>query len=172
LNILGLRQTAPRAATSPFRQAEVLMSSFARANHGLYILDGPAIGTDPNRQGTELDVYCLFKPGQMHAATQTARRALAGFGQWRISYLKGTDFAGDLLTFLSRRGHVLGERRSGQRLGGRKASGRICRYLDLSIAGSVDSGILPQRRGWVIAAAFRFPEPQDAASGSGVAAAA
>ena len=113
--MLGLRQTARRTVSDPLRQAEVLMSSFARSNQGLFILDGPAIGTDPDRQGNQLDVYCLFKPAQMNAAAQTARRALNGFAQWQISYFKGTDFAGELLTFLSRRGHVLGERRGGKR---------------------------------------------------------
>ncbi len=51
----------------------------------------------------------------MKVATETARRALNGFGQWQINYFKGTDFAGALLTYLSRRGHVLGERRGGKR---------------------------------------------------------
>jgi len=113
--MLSLRPTSARGMSDPLRQAEVLMSSFARSNQGLFILDGPAIGTDPDRKGDQLDVYCLFKPAQMKAATETAHRALNGFGQWQINYFKGTDFAGTLLTYLSRRGHVLGERRGGKR---------------------------------------------------------
>jgi hypothetical protein len=93
----------------------VLLSSFARSNQGLFLLDGPAIGTDPNGQGDQLDVYCLFQPAKVNAAIQTARGALADFRQWQITYHKGSDFAGELLTFLSRRGHVLGDRRTAKR---------------------------------------------------------
>jgi hypothetical protein len=98
------------------RQAEVLLASFARANHGLFILDGPAIGTDPDRQpGPELDVYCRFDPPLMARSIAAARSALEPLRDFKITYHRGDAFVGELLTYISRRAHVLGDRRSKKR---------------------------------------------------------
>jgi hypothetical protein len=98
------------------RQAEVLLASFARVNHGVFILDGPAIGTDPDRPpGPELDVYCRFDPQTMARAIATAKTALDPLRDWKISYHRGDAFVGELLTYISRRAHVLGDRRSKKR---------------------------------------------------------
>jgi hypothetical protein len=112
-----LRKSAPdRLCIDPLRQAEVLLASFARANHGLFILDGPAIGTDPDRpKGTELDVYCRFEPHFMAQALAAAKNALAPLRHWQISYHRSDAFVGELLTYISRRARVLGERRSKKR---------------------------------------------------------
>jgi hypothetical protein len=112
-----LRKTsADRLRLDPLRQAEVLLASFARANQGLFILDGPAIGTDPDRPpGPELDVYCRFEPQLMAQAMAAARNALAPLRDWQIFYHRGDAFVGELLTYISRRAHVLGERRNKKR---------------------------------------------------------
>jgi hypothetical protein len=98
------------------RQAEVLLASFARANQGLFILDGPAIGTDPDRPtGPQLDVYCRFDPPLMARAIAAARTALEPLRNFEITYHRGDAFVGELLTYISRRAHVLGDRRSKKR---------------------------------------------------------
>ena len=71
--------------------------------HGRVVLDRSI--------GHALDVYCLFAPPDMNRALETARRALGSFSQWEILFHPGADCPGEFLTHISRRGHVLGERR-------------------------------------------------------------
>jgi hypothetical protein len=106
------RSFPAKSPVERLRQTEVLLASFARSHRGVFILDGPAIGTDPDREpGPELDVYCSFKSSDMGAGMAAAKTALAPFRDWQISYHRGDALAGELLTYLSRRAHVLGDRR-------------------------------------------------------------
>jgi hypothetical protein len=110
------KSSADGRRPDPLRQAEVLLASFARANHGLFILDGPAIGTDPDRPpGPELDVYCRFDPPLMGRAIAAAKTALEPLREFNITYHRGDAFVGELLTYISRRAHVLGDRRTKKR---------------------------------------------------------
>jgi hypothetical protein len=93
------------------RSAEVVLAAFARANRGLFILDGPAIGSDPTRRGDELDVYCLFDAARTPEAINTAKNALNGMPGVKVAFHAGADFAGSLLNYLGQRGKVIGERR-------------------------------------------------------------
>jgi hypothetical protein len=102
--------SSPRPQPLP-RSVEVVLTAFARANRGLYILDGPAIGTDPTRKGNELDVYCIFDPARTPGAMNAAKSALSAMTGAKVSFHAGANFAGEFLNFLGRRGKVIGERR-------------------------------------------------------------
>ena len=93
------------------RHVEVVLTTFARGNRGLFILDGPAIGTDPDRTGNALDVYCLFDEAKLPQALSTARSVLANVTGMKISYHSSVGSDGSLLNYLSRRAKVFGERR-------------------------------------------------------------
>jgi hypothetical protein len=110
------KSSSARPSVERLRQAEVMLASFARSHHGVFILDGPAIGTDADRTpGPELDVYCWFESPVMGAGIAAAKTALAPFRDWQISYHRGDAFVGELLTYISRRAHVLGDRRKRKR---------------------------------------------------------
>lgn len=92
-----------------------MLGSFARAHGGLFILDGSAIGSDPNRKAGELDVYCVFEPAHGPDAIAAARGALSAMPDLKISYFTKRDISGSLMTFVTRRGVVIGERRTAKR---------------------------------------------------------
>jgi hypothetical protein len=88
------------------RRVEVVLTTFARGNRGLFTLDGPAIGTDPGRTGNALDVYCLFDEATLPRALSTARSTLANVTGMKISYHSCASSDGSLLNKLSRRAKV------------------------------------------------------------------
>ena len=97
------------------RTAQVALGAFARANNGLFILDGSAIGTDPSRKAHELDVYCVFEQSRVPDAIAAARSALSQLPGVKISYFTKREMSGALMTYITRRGMVLGERRTEKR---------------------------------------------------------
>ena len=114
--LTSLRNKSSSAHSSNLpRPVDILLTTFARRNHGLFILDGPAIGADPDRTGNALDVYCLFDQAMLPQALSTARSALANVSGMKISYHSSVSSDGSLLNHLSRRAKVFGDRRLSRR---------------------------------------------------------
>ena len=116
MSFFARRQASASQAASVPRSAQIILRAFARANGGLFILDGPAIGTDPDRRGDELDIYCVFDPARTPDAIAAAQGALSGtLPGAKLSIFGKRDMSGELMTYVSRRGVVLGERRAARR---------------------------------------------------------
>jgi hypothetical protein len=115
--MLTLFRNTPSSAHSSGlpRHVEIVLTAFARGDRGLFILDGPAIGTDPDRKANALDVYCLFDQAKLPQALSTARSAFANVSGMKISYHSSVGSDGSLLNYLSRRAKVFGERRMSRR---------------------------------------------------------
>jgi hypothetical protein len=115
VSFLFNRATPASASRGLPRTVEIVLATFARGNDGCFIVDGPAIGTDPSRKGSALDVYCVFGPDRIENALNTARGAFANVPGVQLTLLRKSEVADSLMNFVSKRGKVFGDRRSGRR---------------------------------------------------------
>lgn len=73
----GRRKSGEPSQADPLRQAMTLMTPFAQTHQGVFLLDGPAIGTgSAHSTGNALNVYCLFPSENMVEASRVALGAL------------------------------------------------------------------------------------------------
>ena len=73
----GRKKNREPSQADPLREAMTLMTDFAQTHRGVFILDGPAIGTgSAHSTGNALDVYCLFPDEIMARASRMALAAL------------------------------------------------------------------------------------------------
>jgi hypothetical protein len=110
----GRKKKQELQQADPLHRAITLMAPFARTHQGVFILDGPAIGTSPAHSTVNaLDVYCLFSDESMTRSASVALNALRPLTS-DIGVRRGTDMS-SYLSDLCERALIVGDRRQKER---------------------------------------------------------